>query len=183
MTLEDILALRPSSGDSNTYRTALAKADLARKDLAVKAGELDRVRARGLLNVDDTTLLKAEQDAAAARLAVERIDALLPMIRDDLAKAEGAETLTELRAGAGAVQKAVAALETWQRTQFPKLTAIMAEGFRLEDEAKAERDAYLERVRGEYARPEVREAGPLGVEVPPMPGDLPRKYFPQWQLT
>jgi hypothetical protein len=183
MTLEDILALRPSSGDSNTYRAALAKADLARKDLTVKAGELARVRAQGRLNVDDKTLLKAEQDAAAARLAIERIDAILPMIREDLSKAEGAETLEELRAGAGAVQKKVAALEAWQKTQFPKLTAIMAEGFRLQDEAKAERDAYLERVRGEYARPEVRDAGPLGVEVPPMPGALPREYFPRWQLT
>jgi hypothetical protein len=181
MTLEEILALRPSSGDSNTIRAALAKAELTRNDLGIQAGALQAARNKGLLVVSDEELLQAEKDAAAARLAMERIEAIIPLIREDLAKAEAEETLTSLREGVTDVQAKVAALEAWQKNQFPKLTAIMAEGFRLQDEAKTARDAYLERVRGEYSRPEIRAAGELGVSIPQMPGNLPREQFPNWR--
>lgn len=183
MDLNDILSLRPDRGDSTTLRAAITRAELLRRDFSIQAADLARTRAQLLLTADDKTLAKAEQDAAAANLAVERIDALLPLMRDDLAKAEGAEALAALRAGAETVQQKVAALEAWQEKQLPKITAMMGEGFRLQDEAKAERDAYLERVRDAYSRPEVRNAGQLGVTVPPMPDGLPRGQFPNWHLT
>jgi len=183
MTRDDILALHPKNADAATLRAAIARAELLRRDLNLQTEELARVRSKGVLAFTDEELAQAAQDTAAATLAFERIDALLPLMRADLAKAEGAEGLAALRAGATPVQEKVAALETWQRVQLPKLIAIMGEGFRLQDAAQAERDTYLETVRRAYSEPAIRDAGELGVTVPPMPAQLPRAQFPNWQSS
>ena len=78
MKLDEILALHPKYADGAMLREAIAKAEGIRT---------------GLLTMDDKAILRAEEDAAKARLAADRIAALLPDMRADLHQAEGREAL------------------------------------------------------------------------------------------
>ena len=181
MTLQEILDLRPASGDSTSIRAAIVRAELTRRDLGIQVGEAAKVRARGVLNFSEAELAAAAQTSAAASLAFERVDAVLQLLREDLVRAEGTETVAALRTDAARVQQKHDALTAWQQTELPKITAALGVGFALQDVAKAERESFLERVRKAYAVPAVRAAGELGVTLPALPDRMPRDLFPGWR--
>jgi hypothetical protein len=131
MKLEEVLALHPKRADAAMLRDAIAKAEGLRTDLLTRAGALGKTRAEGLLTLDEKAMLRAEEDAAKARLAADRIAALLPDMRTDLYQAEGREALAELQAEAEDVAKAISALEAWQRDELPKIPPLLTVGFQL----------------------------------------------------
>lgn len=180
MKLEEILALRPASGTSADFHDAIKRAEEIRQDLTARAAELDKTRAGGLLTIDDKTILKAEQEAAACRLAVDRITALLPSIREDEAKAAGAEALAELRGEAAGVTATVQAFTEWQKAEWPKFGRLIGEGKRLERAAHAARADFLAKAAAAYSRQEVRDAGPLNVEIPDVLNPSPLNIFANW---
>ncbi|MDB5414117.1 MAG: hypothetical protein JWR10_2452 [Rubritepida sp.] len=180
MKLEDILALRPTTGTSADFHEAIRRAEVLRQELTARAAELDKTRADGLLTIDDKTILKAEQEAAASRLAVDRITALLPSIREDEAKAAGAETLAELRAEVAGVTATVNAFAEWQATEWPNIPRLVGEGRRLESAARDARSRFLAKAASIYSRQEVRDAGPLDVEIPDLTTPSPISLFAHW---
>jgi regulator of protease activity HflC (stomatin/prohibitin superfamily) len=131
--------------------------------------DIEKARLGRLLTADDKTILKADQEVAAARLTVQRLDALLPALHEDLARAEGRETVMQLRAEAEATASRIAALTAWQEEELPKVWELIARGFMLEDAATAASGQFLNSVKAAYERREVREAGPIGVAVPDLP--------------
>ena len=169
MTLNEILELHPKGGDAATLRAAIGRALTTRNALLAQAADLDRARAAGLLSLDTKALMKIEDDAAQARLAADRIEALLPTIEAELSATEGAETLASLRTEAERVNSTIAAVAAWHTEAFPILVAAMTKGLALETATRTACRSFQDRVAHEYRRREVREAGPLGVEVSPQP--------------
>lgn len=180
MTLNDILALRPAAGDAAAIRAAIAKAEALRAEHAALVAELERARPGKLLSADDKAITKADQEAAAARLVVERLDALMPLLLEDLAAAEGRETVALLRTEAEATARDIQALQAWQDNELPKVWEIIGRGFALEDAAVEANNRLIARVKAAYERQEVRDAGPLNVEVPAIPAARPRATFHAW---
>lgn len=181
MNLQDVLALRPDRGsDGSTIRAAIARAEKLRDDQLVRCRQLAEERAGSLLIADDKALLKGDQEAAAAKLTADRLDALLPAMREDLAGAEGRDALTALRADAAEVSGSITALQAWLKDELPQIWASIARGFELEDEAVARNTQFLAAVRAAYERPEVRQAGALGIETPDLPAERPRATFMKW---
>ena len=180
MTLQEILALRPTAGDSAALGEAVTKAERLRDEHAAIAAGLEQSRASKLLIADDRTILQADQDAAAARLVVQRLDALLPTLRADLAAADGSETHARLRTEAEATARDIEALQAWQATELPRVWEIIARGFALEDAAVAANSRLIANVKEAYQRASVRELWPLNVEVPAIPAARPRATFSAW---
>lgn len=181
MKLEEVLALHPKRAGAAMLREAIAKAEGLRVDLLARAATLERTRSEGLLTLDEKAMLRAEEDAAKARLAADRIAALLPDMRADLYQAEGREALTALRAEAEGVAEAISALEAWQRDEFPKIPPLLTAGFRLEDAAMTARQRLVDNIAAAYARQAVRDMGPLDIALPPLPDRRPRASFPGWR--
>ncbi|MBP0445012.1 hypothetical protein J8J14_09490 [Roseomonas sp. SSH11] len=181
MTLDQILALHPKGADAATLRTAITTAEEMQASLRLQADTAKAERERNLLTRSDKELQGLERDAVNAVLAADRIAALLPAMRADLAAAEGREALDDLRAEAGLLKEAFEALQRWQATEFVQIKAMIGTGFRLEEAARNAHAGFVLRLQDAYARQEVRDAGPLGVPVPSMPGNLPREAFPNWQ--
>ena len=181
MKLEEVLALHPKGADAATLREAIAKAEALRVELIARAATLDRTRAEGLLTVDEKSMLRAEDEAARARLATDRITALLPAMHADLHQTEGREAVAALQSQVPAVVAAIEALETWQRDDFPAIPPIVRAGFALEDAAITARQQLLDNIAAAYARQEVRDQGALEITVPPLPGGRPRSLFFGWR--
>lgn len=182
MKLEEVLALRPVGAGSAEIAAAIARAEELGRSLTQRAGELERTRGASLLTADEKTILRAEQEAATARLTADRIEALLPAMRSDLSAAQGQETLDALRADLPDVTEAVAALHRWQADEFPRIGRMIGEGFQLQDAAQSRLSAWLSRVDAAYQRQDVRDAGPLDAELPSLKsgGILPRAAFSGW---
>lgn len=181
MKLEEVLALHPKRADAAMLREAIAKAEGLRVDLLTRAATLERTRSEGLLTLDEKAMLRAEEDAAKARLAADRIAALLPDMRADLYQAEGREALAALQAQVPAVVAAIEALEAWKRDDFPKIPPIVRVGFDLEDAAISARQHLLDNIAAAYGRQEVRDQGALDIIVPPLPDGRPRSLFFGWR--
>lgn len=189
MTLTEVLELHPGEGaDAATLSEALAAAEAKRDQLQEQAQQAERVRSEGLLQADDRSLQAAEREAAQARLAADRIAALLVQLQADHAAAQdreraarGQDTLAALRAEHAAVEDALDALRRWQTEDFPKLAEMIGTGFRLHDAAHAATGRFENNVQAAYQREEVREAGPLGVHLPELSAPLPRRVFPGWR--
>ncbi|MFT8247260.1 hypothetical protein [Roseomonas sp. BN140053] len=156
MKLDEILALHPVGANAATLRTAIAQAEATRSDLLARAAELDRTRERGLLTQEEKAILKAEADAASARLAANRIVALLPRMQADLHGATGRETLAVLRAEAAEV-----------------MAVLNEEG--MSELFLSLRATFRANVAAAYLRQDVRDAGPLGIEEP---ADFARDFAP-----
>ncbi|MBN8925536.1 MAG: hypothetical protein BGO51_13600 [Rhodospirillales bacterium 69-11] len=169
MTLTQVLALRPTEGDAATYRRALADAEARRDELLAEAEQVERDHAAGLLTMDDKALARLEDVAAGARRMAARIDALLPEIRNDMAKAAARETVAELEAGAPEVAEAIAALNEWVATRPAEIQRIMREGVDLQNRAIAIFGEYQDQVDEAYRNPAVRALGPLNVDLGEMP--------------
>ena len=182
LELDEILALRPpEDADSATIQAAISTASKKRTELLTMAATADQVRADGLLSASDKAMLKAEQDAAHARLAVERIDALLPRVRLDLEAAKARETMAALHTQADAVADAGAALAQWQADKLPAFWSPLREGFELHDKLTAEYAKLKAAVEAAYHDPNVRELGQFNPDLTakgwPDASQMPRKLF------
>lgn len=184
MTLPEILALRPGDGaDSTALGAALAEATAKRAELMRQVHLAETLRADALLSADDQVLLDAQREAAQARLAAERMDALLPKLRADLSAARGRETVAELKAEAARVKVLMVELERWQRHDYPQAAILIGAGLKAEHDALLAYGLALVRSDAEFARQEVRDAAPDGVPVPFATGDLrPSHLFPNWEM-
>lgn len=183
MKLEEILGLRPPSGATAAEcRDAIARAmELRfRFDQQEQAAKLER--RESVLTTDDKGLLAAERGAAAHRLTVERIDALLPAIRADLIIAEAKEEFAALHTEAASAASAVSAYQAWLADGFQKICEIARQGIVLEDAARAAHQGFLLRADAAYRRLEVRDLGVLDVTLPDPPTSSVRAAFRGWTL-
>ncbi|MBN8902638.1 MAG: hypothetical protein BGO51_06470 [Rhodospirillales bacterium 69-11] len=169
MTLAQVLALRPTEGGAATYQRALADAEARRAELLAEAEQAEHERQAGLLHLDDKQLSKLEEAAAGARRMAARVEALLPLIHDDMAKAAARETVAELEAGAPEVAAAIAALNRWVATRPAEIQALMREGVDLQNSAIAAFARYQDQVDEAYRNPAVRALGPLNIDLGQMP--------------
>lgn len=185
MTLAEVLALHPGKdADAATLVTAVATAQAKRKELLETAIEAERVRAGGLLTVDDKKLQAAERDASQARLAADRIGELLPTLRSDLGKAQGAETVAELRAMVPAIVETTAASAKWWAEDFPRMGVAALNGLNAYNAAREARTAFLAKVEEAFRSQDVRSAAPdgLGVTLPPET-NTPVPLFMFWNFN
>ena len=180
MKLDAILALRPAD-DAGTAELAdsITRAEAHRAELLRSAAAAAVLRADVL--APDDKLKAAERTAAECRLAVERIEALLPQLRDRLLTASGVETVAALRAERAALEPELAELRRWQSDDFPRMRELIGVGFKAHDRAYAAIECWKANVIAAYAREEVRAAGELGVDLPQLQGPLPRHTFPGWK--
>lgn len=183
MKLDEVLALRPTEGsDAATITAAINAATTRRAELLAAAATCDQVKADGLLSADDKAMQRAEQDAAHARRAVERIDALLPRVRLDLEEAVAREKLATLHAHADEVTDLMASMARWQADKLPAAVDAIREGLRLHDALYARHNALPAAVEAAYRDLAVRELGQFTPDltakgVPDM-ARLPRNLFP-----
>lgn len=184
MKLDEILALHPGKGaDAATLVAAVATAQAKRKELLATLAEAERVRAGPLLATDDKKLQAAERAASDARLAADRIGELLPMLQADLGRAQGAETIADLRAMMSGVTELDAAVMDWWAKEFPKMIPIAAAGMQAFNVARDAREDFLAKVESAFRSQDVRNAAPdgLGVEVPPKRNN-PALLFLMWSF-
>lgn len=182
MRLNDVLALRPpQDADAADLLDAIRTAEETAKRLRAEAATANTARSGLLLTADDKALAAAEAARASAQLAAERVEAMLPGMRQDLAAAQGRETVADLQAEHAALVASVAELRRWQAEDYPQIMALIAKGFRAHDAAYAAHAGFVRNVKDAYERPEVRDAGPLGVELPQLDGVLPRQVFFNWK--
>ncbi|MGI4798497.1 MAG: hypothetical protein ACRYG8_31530 [Janthinobacterium lividum] len=184
MTLAEVLALHPGQGaDAATLAAALAAAQAKREELLNIAAEAEQVRAGGLLTVDDKKLQAAERDAGQARLAADRIGELLLTLRSDLGKAQGAQTVAELRAMVPAIVETTAASAKWWAEEFPKMQVAAFDGLNAYNAAREVRAAFLAKVEAAFRSQDVRSAAPdgLGVTLPPET-NTPAPLFMFWNF-
>lgn len=170
MTLAEVLALHPGdAANAATLAAALAAAEAKRRELLVIATEAEQVRAAGLLTVDDKKLQQSERDASQARLAADRIEAILPKLRADLGAARGREVVEELRAMVPAIVETTAVSAKWWAEEFPKMRATALAGLNAYNAARDARAAFLGKVETAFRSQDVRSAAPngLGVTLPP----------------
>lgn len=182
MKLDDVLALRPAQGgDAATLVAAIGAAEAKLQRLRMQEAEAAAARARMLLHADDRAIAAAEGNATSARLAAERVEALLPVMREDLAAVQGRETVAALQVEHAALDRSLAELRRWQTEGYPQIVALIGEGLRAHDAAAALHAAFVRNVKAAYQRAEVRDAGPLGVELAQLDGVLPRQVFSNWR--
>jgi len=180
VTLGEVRALCPAEGaDANTLSTALATALTKRTELAERAAKAEHTR-RDVLGADDKVLLGAERDAAQARLGVERIDAMMPSIKSQLAAARGRETVEALRAEAAGLSKLAEDVRKWQQNEYPKVVEAVSAGLHVEKVATTAFAEFYARVDVAYRDPAVRDTGPLDIALPTLDGIRPSLIFPNW---
>lgn len=181
MKLSDILELHPGAdAGSGALGLALTAAQTKRDELLAEAAVADSERTAGLLTADDKALSTVEKTAQTARLAADRLGAMLPQLRADLAVARGRETVAELKTLAETVEQRIIAMTEWQTETYPQLAQQIGAGLHAEAAAV---DAYAEfaaRVDSEFRRQEVRDAAPGGVTVTAPSGARPSHLFPNW---
>ena len=188
MKLEEVLALRPPEGSTSaTITAAIRHAETRRAELLALAATADQVKADGLLSADDKAMQRAEQDAAHARRAVERIDALFPRVRLDLEEALAREKMAALHAHADEVTDLMASMARWQAEKLPMLAEVLRDGLVLHDALIAQHKGLTDAVQAAYLDPAVRELGQftpdLTVKGVPDMTRLPRNLFPFTSIT
>lgn len=183
MTLAEVLALHPGDSDAATLAAAVTAAEAKRKELLSIAAEAEQVRAGGLLTVDDKKLQQSERDASQARLAADRIEAILPKLRADLGAARGREVVEELRAMVPAIVETTAVSAKWWADDFPKMAATALAGLNAYNAAREARSAFLSKVEAAFMSQDVRAAAPdgLGVTLPPET-NTPAPLFMFWSF-
>lgn len=182
MKLNDVLALRPAKGiDAAGLSAAIGSAEAIRRRLRAEEAEANTARAGMLLAADDKAIAAAEGTAAAAQLGAERIEAILPLMRGDLAAVQGRETVAALQAEHAALLRKLAELRRWQAEDYPQIAVLIGRGHHAHDAAAAAHADFVCGVKAAYQRPEVRDAGLLDVvELPQLDGVLPRQVFSNW---
>lgn len=181
MTLEEVKALRPESGTSADFHAAHQRAEELRRELLAKAERLDEERKSGLLTLPDKAMQKIEQEAAAARLAADRITALLPGIAEEAERAEGLEALEQLREEARQAQAAADEAERWVEEHFEPIKRQVVRGLQLQARAERLRAEWRLKVEVAYRQLGVRDAGPIAVDVRPLSGPQLSNWFP-WRI-
>ena len=183
MRLSDIQAIRPAEGaGSAACVDAIATARAERERQVANQALAEAIRADTLAH-DAKALSAAEKDASTARLVVEQLDAMLALLRADLAAAQGRERLAELREQHAALEPLAAELRRWQTEDYPKIARLIHVGLDAQLALATATRAFILRVEDEYGRPEVRAAGELGVALPVVAPPLPAAWFPNWQRT
>lgn len=183
MKLEAILSLDPGPGaDSAAYATAIATAVIRRGEVAGRLAEAEQTRAANVLKTDDRTLLQAEKDAAASRLALDRIDALVIELRGSMDDARGREIVNELQADAVKLDGLIAKVERWQEQDLPRIAELVAAGLHAEQEAIEAYGMLVTRIDTAFASQSVRDAARAGVQVKAPGGHRPSFLFPTWAL-
>ncbi len=181
MKLTEIIELHPGADAGSAALGLALTAALGKRDgLLTEAAAADQERWAGLLTLDEKALVAIEKTAGIARLAADRIDAILPQLRADLSAARGQETVTELRTLARTVEQRVAAMTTWQEQSYGQIAQLIGAGLHAEHEACAAYAEFVARAGTEFARQEVRDAAPDGVTVTPPSGARPSHIFPNW---
>ena len=90
MKLTDILELHPGADAGSAALGLALMAALTKRDgLLAEAAAADQERRAALLTLDEKALVAIEKTAATARLAADRIEAILPQLRADLSTARG----------------------------------------------------------------------------------------------
>jgi len=173
--------LHPGADAGSAALGLALSAALGKRDgLLAEAAAADQERRAGLLTLDEKALAGIEKTAGVARLAADRIDAILPQLRADLSAARGQETVAELRTLARAVEQSVAKIQEWQEQSYGQIAQLIGAGLHAEHEACAAYAEFVARVGTEFARQEVRDAAPDGVTVTPPSGMRPSHLFPNW---
>lgn len=183
MKLDAILALDPGPGQTSAaYAAAISFAATKRAEVAERLAEAEQVRRAHVLETDDKTMLQAERDASAARLAIDRLDAIVIQLRASMDDARGREIVTELQAEAAKVNGLIAKVEQWQEQDFPLISEMIGRGLHAEQEAIEAYGTLLARIDGAFASQSVRDAAPNGVLVKAPGGHRPSHLFPTWAL-
>lgn len=181
MRLSELQALRLGDGAGSEAISASIDTAMAERDRQrAKQAAAEAFRADTLAH-DAKALHAAEKDAGTARLIVEQVDTLLGLLRADLAAAQGRETLEDLRNEHAGLEPLAAELRRWQAEDYPRIARLIHVGLDAQFALAAASQAFLLRVEEEYARPEVRAAGELGVTLPRFSAPLPAAWFPNWQ--
>ena len=145
-----------------------------------QAEAADRTR-RDVLT-DDKVIAAAERDATASRLAAERLAAIIPDLKADLAAARERDMRGELLAKHVQVERKLAELRRWQSESYPEIARLISVGLRAQEAARTALDGFKANVGAAYELEAMRDGGPLGVTLAAMSEPMPRSIFPGWSV-
>ncbi len=183
MKLSDILELHPGAeAGSASLGLALTAALTKRDELLAEAAAADGERTAGLLTADDKALAAVEKTAQTARLAADRIDALVIELRGSMDDARGRKIVIELQADAAKLAGLIATVERWQEQDLPRIAELVGAGLHAEQEAIEAYGMLVTRIDTAFASQSVRDAAPAGVQVKAPGGHRPSFLFPTWAL-
>jgi hypothetical protein len=181
-TVESLLAFDAAKASSTDIAGAIQAANLLSADLATTITQAGDDRSALLLRASDEEVIAQDREVARAQRDQERLSTLVLALTAAFAAQEGAEAVEVLRRLGEEAQQAHDALSKWQRGAYEKLRTAIAEGLQLEAEALNKRSAFEAATAEAYQRSEVREAGPVGVALPPLADNLPSLVFPNWAM-
>jgi hypothetical protein len=168
MTLQEILALRPTGTDVESVKAAIARAAAARETVLKLAGTLDQRAAQALLSAEDDELLALEQQARAAHLSADRIASLMPELEAMLPVAQRQAHLGAINASIAQYKASSAAFCKAWRADYAKAAAVIIGLMELAEKVKADREAV--HVRTTIARDSGLDwAGGALPDIPPDP--------------
>jgi hypothetical protein len=182
VTVESLLTFDAAKASSADIAGAIQLAKLRSADLATTIAKAGDDRPALLLRASDEEVIAQDREVARAQRDQERLSALVLTLTKALAAQQGAEALEDLRRLGEEAQQAHDALSKWQRGAYEKLRTAIAEGLQLEAEALSKRSIFEAATAEAYQRSEVREAGPVGMSLPPLADNLPSLVFPNWGM-
>ena len=180
VTVESLLAFDAAKASSTDISATIQAANLLSADLASTVAQAAEERPSLLLRASDEEVVAQDREVARAQRDRERLSALVLALSEALAARQGAEALEDLRRLGEEAQQAHDALSKWQRGAYEKLRTAIAEGLQLEAEALSKRSIFEAATAEAYQRSEVREAGPVGITLPPLADNRPSLVFPNW---
>lgn len=184
--LSDILGLRPQQVTAATLSEAINQASTLREAMMQHANALIDGRGEMLLRSNESDILDAEMQAAKARLAADRLDALLIELRKDHSEAVEAEyveaALVDMARMHAAALEAIEELVEW-REDYETIRRLVGKGLYLNQRAEDARQRLLGAVENYYTRAAIRARGPLALPEPTLPELLPSRIFPGWSIT
>ncbi len=142
-TLSVLADLRPVDDTAACLRTAIARADAKRGEVATRRGELAGSIPSLTLETDDDAMLdRAEADLRSADRDLTRIDALLVELRTRLVPAQHEETAQRLAVEAQRAIEACDVCRAWMAETAPALVGQILNGARIRLSAKIAHQKY-----------------------------------------
>jgi hypothetical protein len=182
MSLDGLLAFDPNQATSTEIAQAIQDANTLVAGLTASIAQAAEDRPSLLLTASDEEVVKQDRELERARRDAERLAVLVQKLNEALSAQQGMEAVEDLRRLGMQAQEAHDALSKWQRVQYEKLRTSIAEGLQLEADALSKRMAFEAATAEAYRRIDVREAGPLGINLPPLSDNLPSLVFPNWAM-
>lgn len=165
MNLKSLMIVRPKAETAEALRASLEKTRTVAAEARARVEELERQRGDVLLNGAAAEVKAAEEALMAARMELERAEALMPVLEGRLATTERKEQRAALKAQVEEANAQAANVAALLRTRYVELAEAM-----VREVLAPEKDAWAAQERAARALDRALESGLITEEE--MAGEL-----------